>query len=306
MSTTIQRNMKYYMEGEDVGTMQFRLNASLSPSPNLDQDGKYGRKTEAAVIEFQRKNELNPDGIVGMLTLGKMKPLGEVFTDALHGNNGTGDFMSRLDRFIQHVRDTYNIIIIANSRGRTADWQHKMHVAHMIKFNSYNSLTPRNSQIVGGRRVIDFNHLSNAALRWAQNLDATDLLRDSLNQPCRRQVGGQGWENPPHEDNTRARALEILRTAGIGTPRNNAGTPIGPANSAQVAPGVQGCAEPCGCGGNRSRHVAGMAADLPSAEMDRLKLLLSPPTEAGVDELLSQFGLCRPVAGEPWHVEATR
>jgi hypothetical protein len=35
-------------------------------------DGKFGLKTEQKVKEFQKKNEMNPDGIVGPQTLKKL------------------------------------------------------------------------------------------------------------------------------------------------------------------------------------------------------------------------------------------
>ena len=54
--------------GPEVKGIQLRLNTRLKPSPKLEPDGKFGPKTEAAVIQFQRSNGLAPDGIVGPKT----------------------------------------------------------------------------------------------------------------------------------------------------------------------------------------------------------------------------------------------
>ena len=41
------------------------IRAGLDPGP---ADGKIGKKTKAAVKQFQKRNDLNPDGIVGKKT----------------------------------------------------------------------------------------------------------------------------------------------------------------------------------------------------------------------------------------------
>jgi peptidoglycan hydrolase-like protein with peptidoglycan-binding domain len=54
-------------KGREVETLQSLLN-DTEPPPNLDVDGKFGPKTDKAVRDFQRRNALRPDGIVGPLT----------------------------------------------------------------------------------------------------------------------------------------------------------------------------------------------------------------------------------------------
>lgn len=56
-----------YMRGADVEWVQQRLNHH-GADPRLDVDGIFGPLTEAAVIKFQKANDLDPDGIVGPLT----------------------------------------------------------------------------------------------------------------------------------------------------------------------------------------------------------------------------------------------
>jgi peptidoglycan hydrolase-like protein with peptidoglycan-binding domain len=48
-------------------TIQKRLN-ELGASPRLAVDGLYGPKTREAIRAFQRRNELQDDGIVGPVT----------------------------------------------------------------------------------------------------------------------------------------------------------------------------------------------------------------------------------------------
>jgi len=55
------------MMGGDVQLLQERLN-ELGANPRLSIDGRFGPLTEAAVITFQRANDLTPDGIVSPVT----------------------------------------------------------------------------------------------------------------------------------------------------------------------------------------------------------------------------------------------
>jgi peptidoglycan hydrolase-like protein with peptidoglycan-binding domain len=43
-----------------------------STKPNGLLDGVFGQETEAAVRQFQKSNELKPDGVVGRATLGRL------------------------------------------------------------------------------------------------------------------------------------------------------------------------------------------------------------------------------------------
>jgi hypothetical protein len=80
----------------------------------------------------------------------------------------------------------------------------------------------------------------------------------------------------------------------------------------QAAPGIDHCAEPCLCGGYRSKHISQLAWDLKG--LDNLANILAakrPPDDKGdpLDKYLMGFGLWRPMAHkpeksrEPWHVE---
>ena len=83
--TTVRRGSK----GDEVAWVQSvlaELGYDLGPS---GIDGDFGRKTEEAVLDFQKKHGLNPDGVVGPLTyeaLEKETPLvkDEWFTVTIH------------------------------------------------------------------------------------------------------------------------------------------------------------------------------------------------------------------------------
>lgn len=82
--TKIRRNLEggtpaeYIDKGQSpVSTMQIQLslkNAGFDPGPI---DGKMGPKTKNAVIAFQKKNNLVPDGIVGSKTWAELKSYSE-------------------------------------------------------------------------------------------------------------------------------------------------------------------------------------------------------------------------------------
>lgn len=65
------------VQGGNISAIQKKLKELRynlgSSGPNRDGiDGVYGRQTKLAVQDFQRKNKLNPDGIVGPLTASKL------------------------------------------------------------------------------------------------------------------------------------------------------------------------------------------------------------------------------------------
>jgi peptidoglycan hydrolase-like protein with peptidoglycan-binding domain len=60
--------LKKGFSGAEVRNVQQMLNRVVPVIPALVVDGIFGAKTEARVIEFQTKNRLAADGIVGPLT----------------------------------------------------------------------------------------------------------------------------------------------------------------------------------------------------------------------------------------------
>jgi peptidoglycan hydrolase-like protein with peptidoglycan-binding domain len=59
-------------KGADVRAIQDVLNFHIRRLTPLVVDGNFGPLTQARVIEFQKSNQLKPDGIVGPFTLGKL------------------------------------------------------------------------------------------------------------------------------------------------------------------------------------------------------------------------------------------
>jgi peptidoglycan hydrolase-like protein with peptidoglycan-binding domain len=61
--------------GDAVKLLQQALNLwPKSTQPPLDVDGDFGPITRSKVVEFQSKNSLAPDGVVGPLTWGQLEP----------------------------------------------------------------------------------------------------------------------------------------------------------------------------------------------------------------------------------------
>lgn len=59
-------------QGPDVRAVQDVLNFQIRRLKPLEVDGKFGSQTKARVIEFQRVNQLQPDGAVGPFTQEKL------------------------------------------------------------------------------------------------------------------------------------------------------------------------------------------------------------------------------------------
>jgi peptidoglycan hydrolase-like protein with peptidoglycan-binding domain len=81
-------------QGADVAGLQQSLNdlgadprqpQQRSTQPALVPDGIFGARTRARVIEFQLKNGLSPDGIVGPITLGRIFALGGFVPESAPG-----------------------------------------------------------------------------------------------------------------------------------------------------------------------------------------------------------------------------
>lgn len=303
----------------DVKLVQALLN--LNPDAIgrlLSVDGKSGSKTIAAIKKYQvaRRITLTPDGRVdpGRKTITRLAqdavtiptspgpaPGAGPGNNAPGGSAGAGsgtnaEFQSLVQQFVDFVKTTYGITIRASADIRDADKAQRWHIAHMIKYNSYGTRKPKVHTMIGGRALIAFDHLKNPAVVWGGNVDPSFFLRDANGNAVSIQNGAMS--SPPDETKTRARAFEVLKSYGTGTAEDRPGD----AHSGMVAPGYDGCREPCMCGNKKSKHVRGVAADL--SNMTELRAKLVPPTNASVDTLLANYRLHRPIVDkEEWHVE---
>jgi hypothetical protein len=192
------------------------------------------------------------------------------------------------------------VTIPAGTEFRKPEDAQKWHVAHMIYYNSFAGRKPAMHEPLNGHHVIKWSHLENAATVW-QHVSWQDFLRDASGQVPVKQGNDWAPNRRPNKEKTRQRAYEILKSAGVATAKDRPNEP----HSAMVAPGYQGCAEPCKCGGNRSNHIAGAASDLGQPQLEQLKQKLQQAGAGSLDDYLKRFGLHRPMNSEPWHVEAT-
>ncbi len=300
----------YNADRTEVRLVQSLVNRHRpSPLMPISEDGLVGPKTIEAIREFQQR-------VVGMpFGSGVVEP-GSATWNALSGNTPLGpvvgplpgavpspigkNFQQRLDDFLADAKSRYGITIPKGVEFRKAEDAQRWHIAHMIAYNSFASLKPANFETVNGRRLISWSHLSSATLVW-QHVSSNDFLRTATGGMPVKQ--GTVWSPTaaPDKDKTIARAKEILKSAGVATPKDRPSDP----NSAMVAPGYTGCAEPCRCGGTRSNHIAGAAADLGRTELTQLESKLQAAGAGTLDNYLKSFGLHRPMSSEPWHVEAT-
>lgn len=75
--------LRYGSTGENVKTLQNNLNKITTC--NLAVDGIYGKLTKACVVDFQKKNNLEEDGITGPLTCKKIKLLYNIEKNTNYG-----------------------------------------------------------------------------------------------------------------------------------------------------------------------------------------------------------------------------
>lgn len=66
------QTLKIGVSGNDVIKLQILLNGYLGAGLKLKNDGHFGKRTEDAVISFQKKKNLVSDGIVGTKTWGAL------------------------------------------------------------------------------------------------------------------------------------------------------------------------------------------------------------------------------------------
>lgn len=93
-------NLKRGSSGDDVKKLQEALN---SAGYSLDTDGIYGSKTENAVMDYQRKNNLDVDGIAGENTLGSLYGTGTNPTAPTEPVKTTTDYLKETET----ARPTY-------------------------------------------------------------------------------------------------------------------------------------------------------------------------------------------------------
>ncbi|MFI5380783.1 MAG: peptidoglycan-binding protein [Tepidisphaerales bacterium] len=294
----------------DRGYMVLLLQEALrdrifAPEPCLLVDGRFGAATAAAVSVFQAWKLL-------LLSAGKV----DQTTWRMLGLSLPNDdnLAHRVHRFIRHVQRRYAVTVSETSRLRRPEDAQLWHTCHMFLYNRFKDSLPKavgdarehaaKGEIADTGRTIPWAYLSRPDLNWPADEDWgwKKLLRTKSDMPPVKGPDQKSWaaDQQPDEEATRKRARKILADAAIGTP------PHGIANSVQVAPGYNGCREPCLCGRNRSRHIVGEAVDL--SAIDEVANRLEAEGIGTLDDCLACFGLWRPLlhlgdSEEQWHVE---
>lgn len=71
----VARELKIGSQGDLVEALQRTLNARVKPTPGISSDGDFGPNTEAAVIAFQKQENLPPNGVVDRVVWKSLGPL---------------------------------------------------------------------------------------------------------------------------------------------------------------------------------------------------------------------------------------
>lgn len=188
-------------------------------------------------------------------------------------------FKQRLDAYIKDAKDNHKVQVGIESGGRTADKAQKWHIAHMFLFNAYKGKKPAVAAKIGD--PIPWDHFSDASIVWKTVKWETFLRTKDGKTPVKDETG-KNWKSgmEPDEEQTKKRAKAIVTADSVG--------PAGNRGSSMVAPGIEGCGEPCKCGYSRSKHISGKAADLKDLTTLRTKWAAAK-TQVPLDAYLKQF-----------------
>lgn len=192
---------------------------------------------------------------------------------------------------------TFHTPVRINQSNRSAQQAQEFHVCHMFLYNYYKHLLPKCCT----GRTISWTHLSNAAVGWTLiDKNKGTFLRTRDGKPARLKSGALEWEEVPDEGTSSRAMANFLKHHHV---------------CSMAAPGIDGCGEPCCCGGHASRHITGEACDLHGLYRLGAAIMAAEPgkyadSDEAVDAFLHGHGLYRPMAHlkgkrqELWHVEA--
>jgi hypothetical protein len=174
------------------------------------------------------------------------------------------------------------------------------HVCHMNLHNFFNHQRPKPQNLASDHRTISWSRLSDPNLTWGL-IDGwkTNVLVTKDRKPAQLVRTGNSvhWTEPPDQRMSGMVMASFLRAHNV---------------TSMAAPGIDGCCEPCGCGGKASRHITGQACDLHGLDVLERTLHSKSPTvlpDKLLDQYLKSFLLHRPLAHLPrksrenWHVE---
>ena len=298
--------------GSEVESLQKRLNVLSPPEVALVTDGHYGRRAQRLVEAFQKRHHLPQTGAVDQATsqaLQNAKPYVAKPGIAWHREWRAlnPNFAASLRKLLLTSEYVYGHELILTSVFRSPNKAQLLHIAHMVYYNGFASRKPKHHEPLAPHRIA-FQRLEDAGLARAgwPGVEWQDFLADASGKtPV---LGVNGWVTRPDEKQTRAKAFGVLRKNNVHNDR------AGRAHAAQVAPGLDDCAEPCGCGGRCSRHCIGKAVDIAGLAREdtrhpaSLEQVLAAKGDMPLDSFLQSFHLHRPLwtshsHNEYWHVE---
>lgn len=64
----MQKTLRPGSRGDEVKQLQALLNAKLTPTPKISEDGIFGPSTDFLIKKFQAISNLGIDGVVGPVT----------------------------------------------------------------------------------------------------------------------------------------------------------------------------------------------------------------------------------------------
>jgi hypothetical protein len=203
----------------------------------------------------------------------------------------------RVDQLIKATKQRYGVTLSRNQLTRTPEQAQQFHICHMFLHNFFAHARPKH--LAADKRTIGWDHLQNPNVKWLL-IDSSEFLRTKAGSAAQMEMSksGMAWKKGQEPDKAASsRAMAAFLKAHHVT--------------SMAAPGKDGCGEPCGCGGQASKHVSGRACDL--GGMQELAQVLAKDHKGfndPLDKYLEEFQLCRPMAHlkgearEEWHVEA--
>ena len=202
--------------GLDVQSLRNTLNLVLIPSPNLTPGDVFDSPTRDAVIRFQQRKGITPNGVVDPLfwsalametTVAARVAVTAAWNASLHPTPPPHDysFEERVAAFVNNAELSYGVKIPLGAEFRRPEDAQKWHIAHMIKYNSFAKQKPANSQLVGGRNLIAWSHLSDPKTSW-EHVRWQDFLRDANGAVPIKQGNAWAADQAPDEEKTRAGA----------------------------------------------------------------------------------------------------
>ena len=158
---------------------------------------------------------------------------------------------SYVDALIIDAKCKYNCPIAVSQGYRSEAQAQAFHICHMfLKNNFADQKGPRLPKYVSksNGRTIAWDHLQDSSVDW-KLIRAEDFLCTAAGVPVKRKPGARAWL-PGYEPDMAAttRCMEkYLAKYNV---------------TKQAAPGIDHCAEPCLCGGYRSKHICQLVWDL--------------------------------------------